>query len=214
MALSAPCQTPAPGPKLASLHMKPNSLLHLMLAVSSLILAGCASTPYYATSRADPATIQLTNKNIWSAADWNSRYGLPIAANVQTLILLEMVDGIQLNPKMGFGVMGPWKIDAGKHQLQLAVNEPNGLFRGTFEFDLKPGQTYTILAVRNSKITTDKAGVVLGLLTEIRTHGVLVPRQEGDARDYYYQLKLFDETGKPFKEAASVDAILMKAEVH
>lgn len=193
--------------------MKPMSLLHLVMAVSSLIMAGCASTPYYAPAKADPATIKLTNKSMWSAADWNSRYGLPMEANVQTLILLEMVDGIQLNPKMGFGVMGPWKIDAGKHQVQLAVNEPNGLFRGTFEFELKPGQTYTILAVRNSKITTDKSGVVLGLLTEIRTRGVLVPRQEGDARDYYYQLKLFDETEKPAKETASVDAILMQSQV-
>lgn len=192
--------------------MKIRSQLFLLMTAASLMLGGCASTPYYVTTKPDPATIQVTNKNIWSAADWNARYGLPIEANVQTMIMLEMIDGVQVNPKMGFKVFGPWEIDAGKHQIQLAVNEPNGLFRGTFEFELKPGRTYTILAMRNSNIKTDKAGILLGLATEIRTRGTLIPREAGDARDYYYQLKLYDESEKPLKEAVSIDAILAQTE--
>ena len=173
--------------------MKNRSLLRpaLFLVLLPLLLIGCSTAPYYAVTKPDPATIHLTGKSVWSGEDWNDQYGLPRDAKVKPMILLEMVDGLQLNPKMGFAALGPWKIDGGKHRVQLAVNESNGLFRGTFELVLEPGRTYSILAVRNSKIANDGAGAVVGLLTEIRTRGVLVERQPGDARDYYYQLKLF-----------------------
>jgi hypothetical protein len=168
------------------------------LGLLAFLLWGCATTAYYSPSSRNPATITSSDSS-WSKIREDGHIAMALP---------ESVDGVPIDLS-GMSGAGPWKVDGGTHRIQLAVNDLNGLFHGTFMFTLEPGKTYFFYAVRNPKVSTDRVGLGVTFLTGKRTTGTLEERPKDDPQASAFVVKQMEGTGANPTQVKAFETIIV-----